>query len=82
MAVRATAVALTKILSVLEEKFGPEGGTASEWQQACEKEIGVPHATFYKRLRKLKKQSLVEKEGEGQGARYRLAKSEPVSVSG
>ncbi len=71
-----------KILSVLEEKFGPEGGTASEWQKACEKEIGVPHATFYKRLRKLKKQSLVEKEGEGQGARYRLAKSEPVSVSG
>ncbi len=71
-----------KILSVLEEKFGSEGGMASEWQRACEKEISVPHKTFYNRLKKLKNQGLVDKEGEGQGARYRPAKAEPVSVSG
>ncbi len=69
-----------KILAVLE-KFEPEGATAGEWQRAC-KDDGVTRETFFRRREKLEKAGLVEKVGEGQGARYRPAKSEPVSVSG
>lgn len=68
-----------KILAALE-KFEPEGATASEWQRAC-KDDGISRETFFRRQKKLKKEGLVETDGEGQGARYRPAKSEPVSVS-
>ena len=66
-----------KILAALE-KFEPEGATASEWQRAC-KDDGVTRETFFRRRKELEKAGRVQKEGEGQGARYRLA--EPVSVS-
>ncbi len=69
-----------KVLAALE-KFEPEGATASEWQRAC-KDDGVTRETFFRRQNELKKAGLVEKVGEGQGARYRPVKSEPVSVSG
>ncbi len=69
-----------KILAALE-KFEPEGATASEWQRACEDD-GITRETFFRRQKELKKAGLVEKVGEGHGARYRPAKSEPVSVSG
>ena len=70
------------MLAILEDKFGPEGPTSTEWQKACESE-GISNSTFSRRLRDLKNSGLVEKDGGGQGARYRLAKSEtePVSVS-
>ena len=73
--------AKTQIVLAALEKFEPEGATASEWERAC-KEDGVTRETFYRRREKLEKAGTVEKEGEGQGARYRPAKSEPVSVSG
>ena len=73
--------AKTKIVLAALEKFEPEGATASEWERAC-KDGGVTRETFYRRREKLEKAGTVEKAGEGQGARYRLAKSEPVSVSG
>ena len=69
-----------EILSVLEKDFGTDGGTATEWQRACKEKIGVPHKTFYNRLSKLKVLELVVLEGDRQGARYRVAKSEPVPV--
>ncbi len=73
--------ATTKKLLAVLEKFEPEGATAGEWQRAC-MEDGVTRETFFRRQKELKKAGLVEKVGEGQGARYRPAKSEPVSVSG
>ncbi len=76
----ASDAATKKLLAVLE-KFEPEGATAGEWQRAC-MEDGVTRETFFRRQKELKKAGLVEKVGEGQGARYRPAKSEPVSVSG
>ena len=69
-----------KILAALE-KFEPEGATATEWQKAC-KDDGVTRETFYRRLKKLVPAGLVEKKDDHQGARYRVVKSEPVSVSG
>ena len=69
-----------KVLAGLE-KFEPEGATATKWERAC-KDEGVPHKTFYRRLKVLIAAGLVEKVGEGQGARYRPVKSKPVSVSG
>ena len=69
-----------KILAALE-KFELEGATSNEWQRVCEAD-GITRETFFRRLRELKKAGLVEKVGEGQGARYRPVKSEPVSVSG
>ena len=70
-----------KLLAVLKEKFGPEGATATEWQQACYADAGITRETFYRRRSKLEDGGLVEKHGDGQGARYRPAKSKPVSVS-
>ncbi len=69
-----------EILGVLEKDFGADGGTATEWQRACKDKIGVPHKTFYNRLDKLKNLGRVVKEGDSQGARYRVAKSKPVPV--
>ncbi len=68
-----------KILEALE-RFGAEGATNTEWKRDCKNE-GVTNETFNRRLKELKKAKLVEKDGDGQGARYRLVKSEPVSVS-
>ncbi len=62
------------------ETFGPEGATATEWQKACES-IGIPQKTFDRRLAEmLVSGGLVTKDGDGQGAPHRPAKSEPVSV--
>ncbi len=69
-----------KILGVLENDFGADGGTATEWQRACKDKIGVPHKTFYNRLPKLKALELVVLEGGRQGGRYRVGKPEPVPV--
>ena len=69
------------MLAILADAFGPDGATATQWQKACEKGK-ISRETFYRRLKELMAVGLVEKAGEGQGARYRLAKSEPVSVSG
>jgi hypothetical protein len=69
-----------KILAVLKEKFGVEGATATAWQRACEAE-GISRETFYRRRKEMDGEGLVVKEGEGQGARYRVAKSEPEAVS-
>lgn len=71
---------LKRVLDILEEKFGPEGAAATEWKNACEGE-GISGSTFSRRLREAKNQGLVQKQGDGQGARYRVVKSEPVSVS-
>ena len=68
-----------EILGVLEEGFGTDGATATDWQKACEEKIGVPRKTFYNRLTKLKALGRVVKEGD-QGAPYRVAKPEPVPV--
>ncbi len=70
----------TKKLLAALEKFEPEGATATEWERAC-KDDGVTRETFYDRRKELAAAGLVEKDREGQGARYRLVKSEPVSVS-
>ncbi len=69
------------MLAILEDKFGTEGPTSTEWQKACESE-GISRETFFRRLKELKGSGLVEQDGDQQGARYRLAKSGPVSVSG
>ena len=66
------------MLAILEDKFGTEGPTSTEWQKACESE-GISRETFFRRLKELKGSGLVEQDGDRQGARYRLAKSEPVS---
>ncbi len=71
--------AVKKMLEALE-RFGADGATNTEWQKACESE-GINRETFVRRLRELKKAKVVEKDGDKQGARYRLVKSEPVSVS-
>ena len=62
------------------EKFEPEGATNTEWKKTCEDE-GITPETFNRRLKVLKHEKLVERDGDGQGARYRLVKTEPVSVS-
>ena len=69
-----------KMLAILEDDFGPDGAKATPWQKSCEK-AKVPHKTFYRRRKELLAAGLIGKDGDGQGARYRLVKSEPVSVS-
>jgi DNA-binding transcriptional ArsR family regulator len=71
---------IKRVLAILEEKFGPEGATATQWAKAC-KDNGISKSTFDRRLREAKSQGLVKKEGDGQGALYRVVKSEAVSVS-
>ena len=68
------------MLAILEEEFGPDGAKATQWQKACEK-AKIPHKTFYRRLKELVSARIIAKDGDKQGARYRLVKSEPVSVS-
>ena len=70
-----------KMLAILEGEFGTDGAKATQWQKACKK-AKVSQKTFYRRLKELLNADFVAKDGEGQGARYRLVKSEPVSVSG
>jgi len=69
-----------KIMEILD-KLGADGAANTEWKKACKGE-GITPETFNRRLKDLKSAKLVEKDGDGQGARYRLVKSEPVSVSG
>jgi len=73
---------MQKITDILEERFGSEGASHSEWKKAC-LDAGISDSTFARSLRDALKEGLVVKEGDGQGARYRVAKSEsePVSVS-
>jgi len=80
MAAPAMQKNIQKMVSILREKFGEEGASHGEWMKACS-EAGMSESTFARRLRGAIDQRLVEKEGDGQGARYRVAKSEPVSVS-
>ena len=68
-----------QILSVLEKEFGSDGATATDWQRACLKGIAMPHKTFHNRLSKLRELERIIKEGDGQGAVYRV-KREPVPV--
>ena len=70
-----------KMLGILEDEFGPEGATSTQWQKACEG-AKISRKTFHRRLKELMTADLVTKDGDKQGARYRPAKSEPVSVSG
>ncbi len=72
------------MLAKLGEKFGAEGATHGEWKQACIDDLGISESTFNRQIKELQEEGLVDKQGDGQGARYRLAKSEtePVSVSG
>ena len=72
------------MLAKLGEKFGAEGATHGEWKRACIDDLGISESTFNRQIKELQEKGLVVKQGDGQGARYRLAKSEtePVSVSG
>jgi hypothetical protein len=72
---------IKKMLAILDEKFGPEGTTHSDWMKEACKNKEMSESTFNRRLKDAISDGLVEKEGDGQGARYWVAKSEPVSVS-
>jgi hypothetical protein len=62
------------------EKFGPEGASHGKWKESCVA-AGMSDSTFARGLRDALKEGVMTKEGEGQGALYRVAKSEAVSVS-
>ncbi len=68
------------MLAILEDDFGPDGAKATPWQKACE-EAKITRKTFYRRRKELLSANFITNDGKGQGARYRLVKSEPVSVS-
>jgi hypothetical protein len=63
------------------ERFGPEGASHGKWKESWV-ESGMSDSTFARSLRDVIEGRLVDKEGDGPGARYRVAKSEAVSVSG
>ena len=71
------------MLAKLGEKFGAEGATHGEWKRLCIDELGISESTFNRQVKELLEGGLVEKVGDGQGAKYRAANSEnePVSVS-
>ena len=74
----------TMMLAKLGEKFGAAGATHGEWKRLCIDELGISESTFNRQVKELLEGGLVEKAGDGQGARYRPANSgsEPaVSVS-
>jgi hypothetical protein len=62
------------------ERLGPEGASHGKWKESCV-EVGMSESKFARGLRDALKEELVVKEGDGQGARYRVDKSEAVSVS-
>ncbi len=62
------------------ERLGPEGASHGKWKESC-LEAGMSESTYARGLRGALKEGLVDKEGDGPGARYRVAKSEAVSVS-
>jgi hypothetical protein len=70
---------IRKMIAVLEKKFDTEGATHGKWMRAC-MDAGMSDSNFARGLRDMK-EGLVAKEGDGQGARYRVDKSEAVSVS-
>jgi predicted transcriptional regulator len=57
-----------KALEVLAKNFPSDGATATQWM----KETGLVEKTFYRARENLERLGLVEKSGEGQGARYGL----------
>ena len=61
-----------EMLGILWDKAPIKGATATEWQKACEAE-GITRESFYRRLRALLASNCITKDGEGQGARYRIA---------
>ncbi len=62
------------------ERFGPEGATHGKWKKSYV-EAEMSESTFARGLRDALKEELVVKEGGGQGAQYRVAKSESEAVS-
>jgi hypothetical protein len=62
------------------ERFGPEGASHGKWKESC-LEAGMSESKFARGLRDALKEGMVTKEGEGQGAQYRVVKSEAVPVS-
>lgn len=71
---------IQRIMAVLEQEFSTDGAAHGQWKKAC-MDAGMSGSTFDRALRNAIDRQLIVKEGDGQGARYRVAKSEPVSVS-
>ena len=52
---------IKRVLAILEEKFGPEGATATQWAKAG-MDNGISKSTFDRRLREAKSRGLVKKK--------------------
>ncbi len=70
---------IRKMIAILEENFDSEGAPHGKRKKAC-MDAGMSDSSFARGLRDMK-EGLVVKQGDGQNAKYRVAKLEAVSVS-